>query len=404
MAGQPGAPLVIRGGTGRLAAVVLSVFAAFWVGLLGLITVFGWQAILTQPAVKWILGVFWAVGLVLTGLAVRSVLQALRFPASSLTLDVAPVPAGGWASGVVRAPLAVLGAEIQLGVECTRTTGTRRGSTNTSSTTTLWRETKVLDGTRLARGPDYVEIPFAIRVPSTLQPSGDDARGSVSLLGGAVVINPLGADIDWYVKASAKLAGVDWQEAFRIPVAAAAPGAVADAEPPRAMPLLEGARLDAHLPGRLEVGADADVLHFPVKASFVLWPCGFGAAALFLPLAHDLPALSSLPENVVFWARVVAGVIAVLSLVGLLFDPRRVEIRPDAVRIRRGLFGVGVHRTLPRQDVAAVEEKASASSPPMYLVNIRTRDGKSYGVAPNIYDPGQAAALAARLRSILQVD
>jgi hypothetical protein len=380
---------VIRGGTAPVGAIVFTVFAALWMGTIGLITLVGWESIARQPAVKWILAAFWAAGLFLSAMAVRSILQVLRFPAGMLVLDSVPLPLGGWASGVVRAPLAVLGAEVQLGVECTRTTGSG-GSNTTRSTTTLWRETKVLDGTRLSRGPDFVEIPFAIRLPSTVQPS-------------AITIHPFGDDIDWYVKASARLPGVDWEEAFRVPVAAAPPGAVVDAQAPRAMPLLEGARLDAHLPGRFEVGSDADVLHFPVKPSFVLWPCGFGAVAAFLPLAHDVPALSGLPENVVFWGRVVAGIIALLSVVGLLLDPRRIEVRPDAVRIRRGLFGVGVHRTVLRQEVAAIEEKASTGNPPLYLVNIRTRDGKSYGVAPNIYQPDQAAALAARLRSILQV-
>jgi hypothetical protein len=332
-------------------------------------------------------------------MAVRSILQMLRFPAATLILDAAPLPLGGWASGVMRAPLAIHGAEMQLGVECTRTTGASRHR----STTTLWRETKVLDGTRLLRGPDYVEVPFAVRLPATLQPSGETTRGTVSLFGGAVTINPLGADIDWYVKASAKVPGVDWEENFRVPVAEAAPGALVDPQPPRAMPLLEGERLDAHLPGRVEIGPDADVVHFPLKPSFVIWPLGCGAAALFLPLLHEVGPLSGLPDGVLFWARIVAGGIAVLSVVGLLLDPRHIEIRPDAVRIRRGLFGVGVHRTLPRQEVAAVEETTSQSNPPLYIVNIKTRDGKSYGVAPNIYQPDQAAALAARLRSILQV-
>jgi hypothetical protein len=340
--------------------------------------------------------VFWAAGIFLTALAVRLIRQALKFGSSTVALDLAPIPLGGWASGVVRAPLAVLGTEVQLDVECVRSRGGRQDRTRT----TLWRETRMLDGTRFAPGPGYVEVPFAVRLPAALESAGALGGGTVSLFGGNVTVD-LAGEIDWYLRTSAKLPGVDWQESFTLPVAAGPSVATADSRPPREMPLLEGERLASRLPGTLETGPDADVLHFPLKLSFVLWPVTFAAAALLLPLAR--PQLAGLPDEAFFWARVVAAGLALLSLVGLLFDPRRIEVRPDAVRIRRGLMGVGVHRTLAREEVAAVDESTSTSNPPVYLVKIRLRGGRSYDVAPNIYKPDQAAALAARLRAILRV-
>lgn len=373
---------VIKGG-GRLpAAVVLSVFAGLWMLGMLVITAVAWPGISHDGFVMLIIGIFWAAGLFLSTLAARAVRQLLRFPGAVLALDVVPLPLGGWASGVVRAPVALHGAEVSLGVHCTRT----RGTGENRSTTTLWRETKVLDGNQFARGPGYVEIPFAVRLP------GPEAAG------------PSSGDLDWYVNASARLPGVDWDESFKVPVRVPAEGGVVAERPPREMPLLAGERLDAHLPGRVEIGADADVFHFPLKASFILWPLVLGAVALFLPLARQQGFLARLSDDAVFWIRVVSGVVALLSLVGLLLDPRRIEVRPDAVRIRRGLFGVGVHSTLARTEIAAVDETTSNTEPPLYQVKIRLRSGKTYDVAPNIYyHPEKAGALAARLRAILQV-
>jgi hypothetical protein len=86
-----------------------------------------------------------------------------------------------------------------------------------------------------------------------------------------------------------------------------------------------------------------------------------------------------------------------------MLDTRRIEVAPQAVRVRRGTLGIGFHRTIPRTEIAAVEEEASRSDPPTYSVNIKTHDGTSYWAALALREADQAAALAMRLRDVLQL-
>jgi hypothetical protein len=87
----------------------------------------------------------------------------------------------------------------------------------------------------------------------------------------------------------------------------------------------------------------------------------------------------------------------------VMLDTRSIEVAPQAVRVRRGILGVGFHRTIPRSDIEWVEEESSRSDPPTYAVNIKTRDGKTYWAAMALREADQAAALAARLQQILQL-
>ena len=168
------------------------------------------------------------------------------------------------------------------------------------------------------------------------------------------------------------------------------------------MPELSGEALFERLPGQLEHRGDADVFVFPVKPSWLVWTALFAGVAL-LPLISDLPMLQKVPPGVILWGAVIGGVLTALSVVGVMLDTRRIEVAPDAVRVRRGLLGIGFHRTIPRADIATVEEEASRSDPPTYSVNIKTRAGRSYWAAMALPEPDQAAALATRLRDVLQL-
>src|SRR6185503_13241198 len=144
--------------------LVMVLFAGFWLGMMTLVTVLAWEKIGSEPFIAIFMGVFWLAGFFLASLAVRAILHARRFGASTLALDAVPARLGGWLSGVVRAPVAAQGGDVQLTVDCVRTTHSR-SSHSSSSTFTLWRTTKVLDGTRFERQLDRVEIPFCVLLP-----------------------------------------------------------------------------------------------------------------------------------------------------------------------------------------------------------------------------------------------
>jgi hypothetical protein len=392
---------VVKGTSPTLTVVVWAVFSSIWLGMTGLMTALAWDQIRKEAGLVVFMGLFWLAGLFLAAMAVKAVLHARRFGSSCLILDTPPPRLGGWLSGVIQAPPSVHGAEVQVMVQCVRTTH-GRGTNSSTSTWTMWRATKVLDGARCDRRADRVEIPFAVRLPTNEEATREQNDNVLAAVLGEAQVDLLGPDMSWHVGVSARLKGVDYSDRFAVPVAPAEGVAPAADRPPRAMPELAGERLAARLPGRVEYRPDADVLVFPLKPSWVVWTLALGAVAL-LPLFGGVPALAGLPPGLLKWGAIVGGVLAVLCLLGLMLDTRSIEIAPAAVRIRRGVLGLGFHRTIPRTEIANVEEEPSRSEPPTYSVNIRLHDGTSYWAAVALREPDQAAALATRLRQILQL-
>jgi hypothetical protein len=383
---------VIKGINPTVGVVVWVLFAGFWLGMMTLITLLGWEKVGSETVLTIFIAVFWLAGLFLGSMAVHAILRARRFGTSTLVIDVTPVPLGGWISGVVRAPLAIQGADVELDVTCVRTIRRATGSSSGSSTSTwnLWRTTRVLDGTRLERQHDRIAIPFAVQIPADGEATRDPRAP--------------GPDIAWYVGVKAAMPGVDYLDRFAVPVIAPEAGAApVPGTAPRAMPELAGDRLASRMPGRLEHQPDADVLVFPLKASWVVTVLGLAALAVGGPVFRDAPQLARIPWDVLKWVAIVSGVLAALSFVGLLLETRRIEVAPESVRIRRGVLGLGFHRTIPRAQIASVDEETSQADPPSYSVTIRLRDGTSYWATLAISEPDRAAALATRLRQILRL-
>jgi hypothetical protein len=400
---------IVSGASPTLSVVVWVLFAGSWLGFMAVVTAVGWTEIRRQTGLMAFIGVFWAVGLFLASMAVKSILQARRFGRSTLALDATPARLGGWLSGVIRAPLAVQEAQLQVTVECIKTTYNYRASSSGSSTSryTMWRTTRVLDGARCARLADTVEIPFAIRLPTNDAVAKEQGNNVLASIFGASQFDLVGQDISWHLAVKGRLSGVDYADGFLLPVAAPAAGAApVSAAPPREMPELEGEALAQRMPAQFEARQDADVFVFPVKTSSVIWTLMFFAPALVCGaqyLQGGIPLADQMSPQALFWTGIVTGGLGVLCLLGLMLETRSIEVAPQEVRVRRGLLGVGFHRTIPRTDIATIEEEPSRSDPPTYSVNIKTRDGTSYWAALALSQPDQAKALATRLRDVLQI-
>jgi hypothetical protein len=369
---------VVKGRNPKVLAVALSAWAASWLTITAIVIgPVRTEGGLLEPAFQ-VPALLWGAGVLLAGAALAAIRRAMRFGASHLVLDTTPLRLGGWASGVVEGPTAVHGSAVEVDIHCLRRPGGR------SPPRVLWRTTKVLDGSGFDPRATHASIPFAFRLPP-------DAAF-------------VGADVTWHLGVQARIPGLDYRESFEVPVAAADPASpFVDARPPRAMPELTGPRLMEHLPSRLEYRADADVFRFPLAASRVLWPLGLGAIAIGVPLLRHTLLLAGWPAGVLTWTPIVCGVLAAVAMVTLLLDPRRVEIRANTIRIRRGVLGVGLHRTVPVRDVAAVLDVTSNDLPPAYVVRIRLRNGETHDVAATLREPAESRALALRLRQILEV-
>jgi hypothetical protein len=183
------------------------------------------------------------------------------------------------------------------------------------------------------------------------------------------------------------------------------------------MPVLAGEKLAGHLPGHVEHGQDADSFVFPNRPVWIAWVVVPALIAAVCMADAALRVLSGKPPGDVsaalmpfmsFEATVLTGLamggLAVLSLLGIMLDTRRIDVTPTQVRVRRGLLGLGFHRTIPRAQVTAVEAKASGlQQPTTFEVKLLLQGGGTQSVATTLRTLDQAEALAARLRGILQV-
>src|SRR5688572_7390648 len=189
---------VVSGRSPTAGILVWVLFAGFWLAFMTLVTVLGWEQIRGETYPTLFIGVFWLVGLFLAVMAVMSIVHARRFGRSTLALDAIPARLGGWLSGVVHGPQAIHGAELQVSVECVRTT--HGGSSRSSrSTWTVWRTTKVLDGARCPRRADGTDLPFAVRLPTNEEVSRERNDNVLASVLGASPIDLVGSDMDWYV-------------------------------------------------------------------------------------------------------------------------------------------------------------------------------------------------------------
>ena len=182
----------------------------------------GWHKIRVEAGVAGLHRRFWLAGLFLAGMAVDAILHARRFGRSTLALDTTPARLGGWLSGVVRAPLPVQDAELQVTVECVQTTHHSSSSSGSSTSSwTLWRTTKLPRRHALPAAGAARRDP--VRRAPALQRRGHPRQNAdllASVLGSSEV-DLVGEDMDWYVAVTGQLRGVDYSDRFAVPVAPA---------------------------------------------------------------------------------------------------------------------------------------------------------------------------------------
>jgi hypothetical protein len=382
----------VEDGAGPLPLVLLWGFSVVWYGALSL-SAWAMQTRLGRPgtgAARVVLVLFAVAGLLPVLGAVFITLHRLRFQRSTFELDELPFAVGGWVSGVVEAPAALAGAQaVDLTLDCL---DVNVHGENTSRTT-KWREEAIVEAAEIEPGPRRVRIPVAIAVPP-----------------GALATTRLsaGSGIEWTLSVGAALPGLDYRADFIVPVFAlpGAPGA-----PPRPLSRSRAVREGtgwARPPGtriRLQELTDGAALQYPAPSWLPYWTLGplllVPAGALVGRLAFPGDA-TALLISVGVGAAVALFALA-LALLGLLTRPDRVEIRGDLVVVRRGLFGRGWDRRIPRREVAAVKHVPLQNGPRVdHTVDIETRDGRSYNAALGLRDLAEAKWLASEIERRVQ--
>jgi hypothetical protein len=332
-----------------------------------------------SPLMLWFLGVLWPAALALIGVVAYRLWAEWRRGPSTLFLDAAPVRVGGWIAGQVSAPQQIRG-EIRLHVECIKTW---EGNETQSL---LWRATVVLDGTRLDREHDRVLIPFAVQIVDTAPPTTPGEKNWV----------------DWIVRVEASVPGDDYAAKFPVQVLPADPSLPVTTAPPRAMPEIPPERLAMRL--AMETIGHATFIRLPLPTVVTALLILFVLIAIAVA-APGMPWSAALDEQEGgrLGAVALSGGLALLMLLSLMSTTRRIEIRPESVRLVRGLFGVGFHSTIPARDVVAVEgtHTHDLRTVASYGVRLHLREGPPRGTAIRLPDPVLARALVHVLETLL---
>lgn len=319
---------------------------------------------------------------------------------AALRIDAAPVRPGEWLSGVVEVPERFHGADVRLYVECVHTfygfsSAESGGGRNQKF---LWYAIQLLDGARLERQAGKASIPISVRLPADAPPTSHDTRNR--------------RRVDWILRVQAIRPGARYRLLFERefelhvePPDEAAPAA--PATPPRPAPLLTPAEVATRLAATVEQAGDALLVRFPFPAgaatTTLLAAVVFAANAL-ASVVPGLPWGLPLDPDAHLAIGAVSGGVAAVFLFILLSTARGVEVRPETVRIPRGLLGLGFHTSMATREVEAVLENpylTPTASPKYYGVGLRLKNGVPYNVAPRMRDPAAARALATLLSSVL---
>jgi hypothetical protein len=333
-----------------------------------------------SPLILWFLGVMWPAALALIGVMAYRLWAEWRRGPSTLLLDAAPVRVGGWITGQVSAPPQIHGGEIRLHVECIKTWE------GNEAQSLLWRATLVLDGTRLDREDDRVLIPFAVQIVDTAPPTTPGEKNWV----------------DWLVRVEAKVPGDEYAAKFPLQVLPADPSVPVTAATPRAMPEITPEQLARRL--AMETVGHTTFIRLPLPMVVTTLLILFLLIAVAVA-APGLPWSAALDEaeGGRLGAAALSGGLALLMLLSLMSTTRRIEIRPESVRLVRGLFGLGFHSTIPARDVVAVEgtHTRDLRTVAAYGVRLHLKQGPPRETAIRLPDPVKARALVHVLEALL---
>jgi hypothetical protein len=198
------------------------------------------------------------------------------------------------------------------------------------------------------------------------------------------------------------------EETFDLSVAPSGDASLTGADlPPRTMPELAPDDVARRLRADVERTGNALVVRFP-------FPTGAAATALASAAVLGAAGLASVAPGIVgaspavsglaVGVAVAAGALTTVMLLVLLTTTRTLEVGPDSLRMTRGLFGFGFHRSVATRDVAEVIENPSLlpnASPRLYGVGLRLKDGTLYGIRIRMRDCASARALAQLLVQVL---
>jgi hypothetical protein len=372
-------------------------FAIFWNLVSAPATFLGAvPAIQKGQTVAWVALVFPFVGAGLLIWAGQLTLRFWRFGVSWLDLETETAMLGGPLRARIGARHMPEESSVLLTLTCVNRVVTGSGRDRSTWEKVVWQEERTVAREGLEPGPDGEVVPVSFRLPADAPPTRSD--------------NP-NDRILWLLEARARLAGVDYDEKFEIPVVTPPPGtalpdaprdviAPARSETSRILvePLPEGGTRFV-LPAGRTVGA---------ALGLALFACIFGGGgALFISLvlsgAHgDLFGLFVTAVIGIVLAPVTLLLVAIALFTGFLRTD--VTATPAGLTITFHLLGISwtVRATAGEVGDITLKIGMQVGLTAYYDLKIARASGRPLTISANLCDKREAEWLAAEIKKALR--
>jgi hypothetical protein len=322
--------------------------------------------------------------------AIRTSLRLTKYGVSRLELGTLPGVIGHTFAGTVRVNGALEAPEgFHVTLSCVRRVTTRSGKDSSTTESILWQEERQLRGepSRDASGMS-TRIPIAFRLPADARPC-DSSDPNDRIL--------------WRLTLSAKVAGLDYDSTFEVPVfrTAASDRALSDDEErlthdqlvtadyrqpsgSRIIVKTRGKGTEIQFPAARNLGAATGTTLFTVIWLAVIWFLIHFKAPLLFPVVFGL-----------------FGLILVYGMVQLWLEVSRVVVGAGTVTVARGYLSPGSERIIAAAEIADVLTAIGmqAGSTLYYDVVIKRKDGRKVIAGRAVRDKREAEWLALTIRT-----
>ena len=374
-------------------------FAIFWNLVSAPATFLGAVPAIQQgKPVAWVALVFPFAGAALLIWAIQLTLRFWRFGASWLDLETATATLGGPLRARIEARHLPEDSTVHLTLTCINKIVTGSGKNRSAWEKVVWQEEQTVAREGLEPGPDGEIVPVSFRLPFDAPPSRSD--------------NP-NDQVLWRLEASARLAGVDYDEQFEIPVAAALPGKAPEpGSRPVTLPVParpEDSRVVVETePGggtRFVLPAGRNIQATLVMALFSSIFCGGGALFFFLVRG----GLGGNPFGILV-TSVIGIVMAPFALLLVLitlhtgFLRTTVVAGPAGLVIASHLLGVSWSSAAPAREVGDITLKINmqVGLTAYYDLKIARASGRPMTISAMLRDKREAEWLAAEIKRSLR--
>lgn len=384
----------------------------WWIGTTLASMLFVPMVVISLPS---LLGTAGPKGLLLLGLclipaallagAMRATIRRQRYGQTYFEFATLPFSPGRKISGQIHLRLdTAVEHGIDLRLSCIRRIVTGSGKQQSTSNVPLWQQEKNVPPSSLMIGPAGTLIPVEFEIPDEAYETNHDVPRDQLL---------------WMLHAHADVPGVDYSEDYEIPVfrstakAARASAAAEDAD--SALEFSPHFAADAPAPDSLAVAAPAHPkvvvstapegateFYFPAFRNpgrtlfLLLFTTGWTALVYFL--AH-----SNAPRVFpVFFG--LFDLVLVYGCMQGLFGRARIVVGNGKLISQRGTFSTGTGTEIPFSDIESVYAAAGVQNSnawyASYMIQLRTRSGRTLRLADTIADPEEAQWIVGQIEKL----